>query len=90
MTDQPVRALLKQLHDTLGSAKRITKEDRELLEQLAADIQAVLARSGAQGAGGQKSLADQLQAAVTRFEVSHPDLTAAMAQVSKQLGDMGI
>lgn len=90
MTDQPVRALLKQLHDTLGSAKRITKEDRELLEQLAADIQAALARSGAPAAGGQKSLADQLQAAVTRFEVSHPDLTAAMAQVSKQLGDMGI
>jgi hypothetical protein len=33
---------------------------------------------------------DRLQSAVTRFEVSHPDLTAAMAQVGKQLGDMGI
>lgn len=87
MTESSVRDLLKQLHHTLESKKPISDADRELLRQLAADIQAALERAGE---GQQASLADRLQAAVTRFEVTHPDLTATMARAAKTLGDMGI
>jgi len=87
MTDGSVHDLLKQLHETLRDAKSTTPEDRETLKRLAADIQALLERTGSDEG---PRLSDRLQAAVTRFEVSHPDLTAALAQVSKKLGDMGI
>jgi hypothetical protein len=87
MTDGSVHDLLKKLHETLQDAKTITPEDRETLKHLSADIEALLERTGS---GDSPRLSDRLQAAVTRFEVTHPDLTAALAQVSKKLGDMGI
>jgi len=87
MSESSVRELLKQLHETLGSKTTLTDADRELLKQLTADIQSLLERTGE---GRQPTLADQLQAAVTRFEVTHPDLTAAMSRAAKTLGDMGI
>lgn len=90
MSDTPVRELLKQLHDTLGSKAALTDADRELLKQLAADIQAALARTSEAEPAPPQALADRLQAAVTRFEVTHPDLTAALSRAAKTLGDMGI
>jgi hypothetical protein len=61
-----------------------------LLRQLSVDIQALLARPGAATRATHQSITIRLQEAVTRFEVSHPDFTATMAQVSKTLADMGI
>jgi hypothetical protein len=90
MTDNSVRELLRQLHRTLDSTPSISAEDRALLKQLSEDIQSVLARSGKPGAPGHATIADRLQTAVTRFEVTHPDLTATMARAAKTLGDMGI
>jgi hypothetical protein len=90
MNDEAVRNLLKQLHSMLDGTTSITEKDRKLLKQLSVDIQALLAQPGAATRATHQTTIDQLQAAVTRFEVSHPDLTATMAQVSKALGDMGI
>ena len=59
------------MHDTLEGKKPISDADRELLKHLAADIQAALEKAGE---GQQPTLADRLQEAVTRFEVTHPDL----------------
>ncbi len=87
MPQSSVRELQKQLHDTLGSKTTLTDADRELLKQLSADIQSLLERTGE---GEPPTLADRLQAAITRFEVTHPDLTAAMSRAAKTLGDMGI
>ena len=90
MDDERIRSLLKELHSALGSAAPATDEDRELLEQLSADVEALLARPGAVTRAEHQSIADRLMSAVTRFEVTHPNLTSTMAQVSKSLGDMGI
>jgi hypothetical protein len=90
MTDNSIRELLKKLHHTLDGSPSIAPADRALLKQLSADIQSVLARPGAPAAGSHQTLIDRLQAAVTHFEVSHPDLTATMSQAAKTLGDMGI
>ena len=90
MNDTAVSILLKQLHTTLEGAPSISETDRELLRQLSVDIQALLARPGALADQGGPSVVDRLQTAITRLEVSHPDLTATLAQVSKTLGDMGI
>lgn len=86
MSESSVRDLLQQLHDTLGSKKPLEERDRELLRQLAADIQAVLAATEAKDA----SLRERLESAIRRFEVTHPDLAAVMGRAAKTLSDMGI
>ena len=87
MSDRSVHELLQQLHQALEDKPALGAEDRELLRRLAADIQAALGSADTAPAGG---LAGRLKEAVTRFEVTHPDLTAAMARAAKTLGDMGI
>ncbi len=57
---------------------------------MSVDIEALLAQPGSVKRARHVKIINQLRAMVTRFEVSHPDLTATMAQVSKALGDMGI
>lgn len=90
MTDKSLQELLKQVHDTLENAGSISEADRELLRDLSSDIQARLERPGAESEEGPHPLIGRLRAAVARFEVSHPDLTATMARAAKTLGDMGI
>jgi hypothetical protein len=90
MDDETVGELLKQLHARLEGASSISEKDRRLLEQLSVDIQALLARPDAAKHAPHDPIISRLQVAVTRFEASHPDLTATLAQVSKALGDMGI
>jgi uncharacterized protein DUF4404 len=90
MNDEAVGILLKQLHTMLDGATSVTEGDRELLKQLSVDIQALLAQPGTVKRERHVTIVNQLRVAVTRFEVSHPDLTATLAQVSKALGDMGI
>jgi len=90
MNDEAIRNLLKQLHGMLRGATATTEQDRELLRQLAADIQALLAKPGAVTHASRQTITGRLQEAITRFEVSHPDLTATVARVSQALADMGI
>jgi len=90
MIDKAIRDHLKTLHGALNGATVITEGDRELLEQLSVDIETLLAQPGAMARADHHSIVNRLQTAVTRFEVSHPDLTATMAQVSKALENMGI
>jgi uncharacterized protein DUF4404 len=90
MRDEAVRNLSKQLHSMLEGATSITEKDREALKKLSADIQTLLAQPDAVKRARQDTIINQLKDAISRFEVSHPDLTATLAQVSKALGDMGI
>jgi len=90
MNDEVIGSLIKQLHSTLEGRSSITGKDREQLEQLSADLQAVLAMPGVVTPSRHQGIIDRLREAISRFEVSHPDLTATMAQVSTTLSDMGI
>jgi hypothetical protein len=90
MANDSLPNLLNRLHTALGERRALTTEDRALLGQLSADIQVLLARSGAPAEYARAGFASRLGDAITRLEVSHPDLTALMAQISKKLADMGI
>jgi tRNA C32,U32 (ribose-2'-O)-methylase TrmJ len=90
MKDKAIRDLIRQLHSTLDGASTIDAQDRQQLEQLSADLQALLSEPGAATRATHQTLMSRLLAAVTRFEVSHPDLAATMGQVSQTLADMGI
>lgn len=88
MSDPTVTNLLKQLHEKLEGTSTISEADRELLRKLSADIEGLL---DVPPAGNDRDgLLERLRTEVTRFEVSHPDLTATLSHVSKALGDMGI
>jgi hypothetical protein len=90
MNDTAITELLKQLHRTLEASTSISDGDRKLLKQLSLDIHELLARPSATSDARHRSVLARVQDAVARFEVSHPDLTAALAAVSKVLADMGI
>jgi hypothetical protein len=90
MDERAITGLLKELHGRLKNAKAITERERELLTQLSADIQSLLAHSGELAAANHRSIIERLQESIRSFEVSHPDLTAVMARVSNALSDMGI
>ena len=90
MNETAIKTLLNQLHSTLDGTSAITEKDRELLAQVSADIRALLAQPGVPTAAKHQTTIDRLQTAITRFEVSHPDLTATMANMIKRLADMGI
>ena len=90
MTDTTITELLKRLHGTLERTTSIGDEDRRLLRQLSLDIQELLARPSGSADAGHRPVLAQLQDAIYRLEASHPDVTAALAAVSKRLSDMGI
>jgi hypothetical protein len=90
MNDKLIKDLIGQIHGALDGSSAVSKKDRELLEQLSAELRALLSEPGAAARARQQNIIDRLLTAITRFEASHPDLTATMGQVSKALADMGI
>jgi uncharacterized protein DUF4404 len=90
MSGTAITELLKRLHHTLEDSTSISDGDRKLLMQLSLDIRDLLARPGATADAKHRSILVRIQDAVTRFEVTHPDITGVLAAVSKVLADMGI
>jgi len=90
MDKQQLDELLKQLHDELGRADSVDAENRDTLRKLAKDIQDLLDRAEGDETPGYQSLLDQLRSTIVQFEVSHPGLSLAIAQVINALADMGI
>ncbi len=90
MDDREITRLLNDLQTKLKRAEAISERDRELLRQLSVDIESLLGHPDGLSAKEHRSVIERLRESITRFEVSHPDLTNVMARVSKTLGDMGI
>lgn len=90
MADESLKQLLEALHAKLEGAPAVGETDREMLARLAADIRSTLAQSAPPPEAGPPSLVERVESATARFEATHPDLSAALLQISKALGDMGI
>ena len=88
MENQRLSKQLQDLQTQLQQAKTLEPNDREALLQLVKDIQATLARTGK--SEEYESAVQRLEDAVQRFEVTHPQMTAAMARVINSLSNMGI
>jgi ABC-type transporter Mla subunit MlaD len=102
---QKLRATVRELERELSDANHLDAESRQLLNQAAAEIYAVLHRhdglkATAEGAGaveetaestsGGGSLVDRMNDAARRFEASHPLLSGILGQIAESLGQMGI
>jgi hypothetical protein len=83
MSEDALQRQLRELHAELGRASVSEPETRELLRELASDIDHVLV-SGERG-----GLVDQLRAAALQFESEHPDLAQLTTRVIDALVKLG-
>jgi uncharacterized protein DUF4404 len=81
---------LQQLHRELQQVEFPDATERQLLQQLQADIHAVLAHQESHDPPPYSQLGDRLQEGITQWETSHPRLTFAMGQISEMLARLGI
>lgn len=86
MPKNNLRLNLEHLHRELAKPQAMDAETRELLAELAADIERVLAEEGPENAG----LAERVETATVKFEASHPSLARALSEVSDALAKLGI
>lgn len=89
MDKQTLRKQLQTLHDELQQIDSLEVNEREMLQNLATDIQEALRREDdrTQHYGG---LGAQLKEAVAQVEASHPRVTMLMREVIDQLAFLGI
>ena len=89
MTSKKLTKLLEQLHDELANTEVMDEKGRDLLRALNADIQALLERADDE-TDDDDSLLARLQETIAHFEVTHPNLTAALSQMLNALNNAGI
>jgi len=88
MDNKELDALLERLHQELEGDGTLDDEGRELLQKLAADIQA---RLGEDTTGKPaQGLIGQLQEWINDLEISHPQLTEIISEIVNSLSNAGI
>ena len=90
MTDQKLRQQLQRLHDSIEGADRLDKEGQRLLRDLDGHIRELLARSEGADLQPKPAMMAGLEQAVRHFEVTHPALTTALADLLTALSNAGI
>lgn len=85
MDHQHVQEQLARLRSELESSE-LTSERRNHIEALIADIDAQLAT----GQVPDETLREQVEGAVSAFELEHPRLAAILNNIMLTLGNMGI
>ncbi|MDD2921442.1 MAG: DUF4404 family protein [Anaerolineales bacterium] len=88
MDDQKLDGLLEQLHKEIEGIDSVDEKGRELLRDLSADISVLLAR--AEGSQPAPSILQRIERSIEHFETTHPDLTAALSNLSAILSNAGI
>lgn len=86
----PLRGAIEDLHAELANASAEPGRHEDVLSGLRRDTRALLDRDDDEPTQEHRSLGQQLHDAIPLFEVSHPQLTAAMMQVVDALNRIGI
>lgn len=91
MNDDELRQLLEELHKKIESTTIVDEKGRELLSHLSVDIRNLLERAGhEERLRGSAWEVGRLEESVRHFEVTHPNLTAALSQLLNILNNAGI
>ena len=91
MDDEELRKLLEELHQKIEKTDTVDETGRELLSHLSVDIRNLLERTGhEERLRGNEWEIGRLEESVRHFEVSHPNLTAALSQLLNILNNAGI
>ena len=89
MKNEELRMQLEKLHDELHQADSLDLQQRELLQTLDDEIQALLKRDEIQR-HHDTSLRERLNEAIAELEASHPHITLFMRQTIDSLAYLGI
>ena len=90
MDQQQLREKLIQLHDELEHTESLDDDTRAALDDLSKDIRELLDQPGGKADRRYGLLSTSLRANLTRFESTHPRLTAAMEHAIDALVQMGV
>ena len=91
MNDSELREILEELHQKIERTDSVDEKGRELLSHLSVDIRNLLERTGhEERLRGRSSEVSRLEESVRHFEVTHPNLTAALSQLLNILNNAGI
>jgi cell division septum initiation protein DivIVA len=88
MTNQEIDKLLEQLNKEIEGIQPDDEKGQELLRELSEDIRELLER--AESKQPTPSLMERIETSIDHFEVTHPDLTAALSSLSSILSNAGI
>ena len=86
---EKLRATVLELEQELRSLPTVDDEARQVLQDAMRQIRTAL-HEEEQAEQQRQTLRDQLQAAATEFEGSHPTLTGLLSRLVDGLGQMGI
>ena len=91
MNDDELRQMLEDLHRKIEHTNSVDEKGRELLSHLSVDIRNLLERTGhEERLRGSTWEIGRLEESVRHFEVTHPNLTAALSQLLNILNNAGI
>jgi DNA anti-recombination protein RmuC len=85
MNSQEINQLLEKLKSEIEGIQPDDEKGQELLRELSADIRDMLERAEAK-----QPMLQRFQASIQHFEVTHPELTAALSSLSNILSNAGI
>jgi hypothetical protein len=88
MTSQEIDKLLEQLHKEIEGIQPDDEKGQELLRELSADIRELLER--AESKRPAPSMMKRIELSIDHFEVTHPELTAALSSLFTILSNAGI
>ena len=88
MNNQEIDQLLEKLKNEIEGIQPDDEKGQMLLRELSADIRELLER--AESKQPAPSMMQRLQASIDHFEVTYPELTAALSSLSTILSNAGI
>jgi len=88
MNSQEIDKLLEKLNKEIEGIKPDDDKGQVLLRELSADIRELLER--AESKQPAPSMMERLEESIDHFEVTHPDLTAALSSLFSILSNAGI
>jgi cell division septum initiation protein DivIVA len=88
MTSQEIDKLLEQLKNEIEGIQPDDEKGQELLRELSEDIRDLLER--AESKQPASSMMQRLETSIDHFEVTHPELTAALSSLFSILSNAGI
>jgi hypothetical protein len=90
MNDQDLCQLLEKLQTEIEAAQSVDSRERELLQELEADIRALLKRCEAEQIQSHPLTIRRLEDAIEYLAVNHPTLTAMLSNMSTILSNAGV
>jgi prefoldin subunit 5 len=85
MNSQEINQLLEKLKSEIEGIQPDDEKGQALLRELSADIRDLLEQAEAK-----QPMMQRFQAYIDHFEVTHPELTAALSSLSNILSNAGI